>query len=130
MAAHVETLYEGGVPLRVLATDPILRRRSTFVDGTIRLPETAVALELKVLPNAPTPGARYRASLTATAADGATESIGEISRVTADASGYVTLYVNSSALRAGEYVLTLDGKATDAGANANSFRIAVRAEMN
>lgn len=130
MAAHVGTLYEGGVPLPVLATDPILRRRSTFVDGTIRLPDTNMALELKVLPNTPTPGAEYAASLTTTAADGATESIGKIGRVTADASGYVTLYVNSSALRGGEYILKLDGKETDAPADANSFRIAVRTERN
>jgi len=125
MSARAETLYENGSALRVQVTDPILRKRSAFADGTIWLPESAVALELRVLPNAPAPGARYDVSLSNMAADGTTASIGRISSVTADASGYVVFYLNSSALQVGEYELKLNGPANTA-TGADSFRIAVR----
>jgi hypothetical protein len=121
MSAVVDSV---GHLLPIARTYAILRTRGNDYDAMVELPSTPKAIELRILPETVAHPARYRVFLERIADDDSLTKIGTVAGLVPNASGFVSVYFDSSVLMRGRYQLTISGDVGTDGANAVSlFRI-------
>jgi hypothetical protein len=130
LAASIETLRgAGNTPLTLTAQYAILRTRGSAVDAEIKLPPPGQALELRVLPEFAARPARYRVELFRMSADDSMQSVAELGGLAPDLDTFVSLFIDSSHLQAGQYRLTIAGDPdTDARDKESAFILRMRRE--
>jgi hypothetical protein len=131
VAAATELTDQSGRPLIAGSSYALLRTRSSAYgaasayDAAIALPPEPRAIELRVLPEVAAPA--YGVALSRIQPDGSVTQIGSITELTTGTDGFVRLYVDSSRLEAGPYLLVITPTADRAAASATAFRIKVGA---
>lgn len=122
MAASAHQLGGGSLAVpSVGATYNILRLRAQdTADARIELPADRQALEMRVLPDAGGPDSTYTLTLEPAAQSLQPATVGGLP---ADERGYVTVYLDSSALRAGFYQMRLEEELPDGRVPAGDFRV-------
>jgi hypothetical protein len=125
VAAATELTDQSGRPLIAGSSYAVLRTRSSAYDAAIALPPEPRAIELRVLPEVAAPA--YGVALSRIQPDGSVTQIGSITELTTGTDGFVRLYVDSSRLEAGPYLLVITPTADRAAASATAFRIKVGA---
>jgi hypothetical protein len=124
MGSVTELVDASGRPLAVGATHVLMRTRSTAYDAEVELPVEPQALELRVRPESEAPV--YRAALSRIQTDGSVAQVATVDELKAEADGFVALYVDSSQLEPGPYLLVLSGTQDQTSENAtSSFRLKV-----
>ena len=100
----------------------ILRTLGSPVDAEISLPASGEVLELRVLPEFTPRPLRYRVHLFRVSADDSLQSVAELGGLTPEADSFVSLFVDHTRLRPGQYRLAIAGDPdTDARAKENAF---------
>jgi hypothetical protein len=87
------------------------------------LPGEPLAIELRVRPEVPAPA--YSLALSQIRPDGSVTQIGNVSELAAQADGFVRLYVDSSRLESGPYLLVITPAEDRAAASTTAFRVKV-----
>ena len=123
VATASELMDSSGRPLTAGSTYALLRTRSSAYDAVIELPPEPRAIELRVRPEVAAPV--HSVALSRIQSDGSTTQIGNISQLKADADGFVPLYVDSSRLEAGPYLLVITPVEDRAATSTSAFRIRV-----
>jgi hypothetical protein len=118
-----ELLDGTGRPLTSGSTYALLRTRSSAYDAVIELPPEPRAIELRVRPDAPAP--MYGVALSRIQADGSVTHVGNVSELSAEADGFVRLYVDSSRLVTGPYLLVITPAEDRAATSTTAFRVKV-----
>lgn len=121
MVANVSSL---GGPTKVTSSHSVLRRRGGAFDAEVTLPDTAGAIELRVLPEFTLPDSRYRIALARIDFDDRKQQIAAVDDLTANDDGMVNVYLNAESVQPGDYELTIGGTATD-GSRTSRFLIRV-----
>jgi len=98
-----------GEPLPIGSTYTILRTRGSEADADIELPRTPQALSLRILPENPIRTGLYRVTLYSIAGDKAPRQVATLQGLAAAEDEFISVYVDSSKLRAGRYRLLLSG---------------------
>lgn len=109
-----------GRTLPIAGTHVILRTRGAAHDAEIVLPDTPHAIALRVLPEIEAQPPRYRITLSSIASDDSLREIATLGNLSADAEGFVPVYLNSFKLKHGRYRLVLSGDAGSSTADAAS----------
>lgn len=112
-----------GKPLVVDAHYALLDTQSTEYDAVVQLPPVARAIELRVRPGASTPP--HSVALSRIYADGSETVLTGAVQLKTAADGSVHLYVDSSRLEAGSYLLVVTSTGDDSAASTSAFRIRV-----
>jgi hypothetical protein len=107
--------------LPLAQTYAILRTRGNDYDALVELPSTPNAIELRILPETVAHPARYRVSLARIADDDSLHKVGSVAGLIPNASGFVSVYFDSSKLTRGRYQLTISGDAGTDGLDAVSL---------
>lgn len=118
---------DASAPLAKGATYSLLRLRSSAPsDALLEVPAEPRAIELRVLPEGAAEDGRYRVRLIAVddAGNAGPESV--VDAVGADPDGFVTIYVDSRDLRAGQYRLQVAPAGAANDATTSEFRLSVR----
>jgi hypothetical protein len=123
VASASELIDRSGRPLATGSSYALLRTRSSGYDAVIELPAEARAIELRVRPEAPAPV--YSVALSRIHADGAVTQIGNVSELQAQADGFVRLYVDSSRLESGPYLVVITPAEDRTAASTSAFRVKV-----
>jgi hypothetical protein len=124
MGSVSELVDASGKPLVVGATHVLMRTRSAAYDAEVELPVEPRALELRVRPETVAPA--YRAALSRIHANGSVVQVAMVDELKAEADGFVALYVDSSQLEPGPYLLVLSGTQDQTSENSTSaFRLKV-----
>ena len=105
MASAARLVDSSGKPLALGATYALMRTRATDHDAVVTLPAGAQALELRVLPESVAPA--YNATLSRILPGGVVAQPATVGELRAGADGFVRLFVDSSRLEPGLYVLVL-----------------------
>ncbi len=108
-------------------TFTVLRKRVTTADAVITLPGAGGAIELKVLPESPAPAEGYRVSLWQQTGSGADERrLGAVTHVMPAAGGFLAIFMDTTALTPGEYLLVVSPTdADDRPDRGDVFRISM-----
>jgi hypothetical protein len=122
VATATELLDRSGRPLASGSSYALLRTRSSTYDAVIELPADPRAIELRVRPEAPAPV--YSVALSRVA-DASVAQIGNVSELKAEADGFVRLYVDSSRLESGVYILVITPADERTAASTSAFRVKV-----
>jgi len=102
----------------------VMRTRATVYDAVITLPAQPQALELRVLPEWSAPA--YEVALFQTGPSGAIVEVATVSDLQLRQDGFVNLYVDSSKLEPGLYLLGLTASQSQASEiSTSSFRLKV-----
>ena len=123
VATASELMDRAGRPLTAGSTYALLRTRSSAYDAVIELPPEPRAIELRVRPEVAAPV--HSVALSRIQADGSVTQIGNVSELKAEADGFVPLYVDSSRLEAGPYLLVITPAQDRAATSTSTFRIKV-----
>lgn len=123
VATATELLDRSGRPLASGSSYALLRTRSSAYDAVIELPPEPRALELRVRPEAPAPV--YSVALSRVHPDASVAQIGNVSELKAEADGFVRLYVDSSRLESGVYLLVITPANDRTAASTSAFRVKV-----
>jgi hypothetical protein len=123
VATASELLDRSGRPLASGSSYALLRTRSSAYDAVIELPPDERAIELRVHPQIP--AARYSVALSRIDADGSVTQIGSVTELAGHTDGVVRLYVDSSRLEVGPYLLIITPTADHAAASTEAFRVKV-----
>jgi hypothetical protein len=128
VAASVALLMDQrGGALPVGGTVAVFRKRAASYDATIQASSKPQAIELRALPETTVAASQYRVSLLHLNDQGAATPVGSIERLRPAADGFVTVFVDSSLLAAGDYRLDVLGEGADASTvAAGTFRIRVQ----
>jgi hypothetical protein len=124
-----ELVDRSGRPLAAGSSYPLLRTRSSAYDGVsaydavIELPPEPRAIELRVLPEAV--ASVYGVALSQIRPDGSVVQIGSLSELEAQPDGFVQLYVDSSRLESGPYLLVITPTEDRAATSTSTFRVKV-----
>lgn len=111
------------------ASYALLRTRSSSLlgssayDAVVELPPTPRAIELRVRPEALAPV--YGVALSRIRPDASVIQVGNVSELEARSDGFVSLYVDSSRLEAGPYLLVITPADDRDAASASAFRVRV-----
>jgi hypothetical protein len=109
----------------------ILRTLGSPVDAEIVLPASGEILELRVLPEFTPRPMHYRVQLFRVSADDSLQSVAELGGLTPEADSFVSLFVDHTRLRPGQYRLTITGdRDTDARAKENAFILHMQREVS
>ena len=109
LAALPATLIDAaGDPIPVVDRRYVMRMRSGNYDAQIEIPASPQAVELRVLPEASDPEARYSIEVSRIDETQPPRSIGTVDHLVPDSDGYVALYIDASQLTPGLYELRLD----------------------
>jgi hypothetical protein len=122
LAASAATLLDrSGAPLGVTASYFVLRTRSTAAHDTeITVADSPQAIELRVLPEVEAQPPRYRVELSTAAAGGEPQILSSVGDLAPTADGFVPVYLDTSRLAAGMYVLTIAGETGTSTADSRS----------
>jgi hypothetical protein len=123
VAAATDLIDASGRPLGRGSSYALLRTRSSAFDAVIELPSEPRAIELRVRPEVPAPA--YAIALSQIRADGSVAPVGDVSDLQAEIDGFVRLYVDSSRLEAGPYLLVVTPAGDDTAASTSAFRVKV-----
>ena len=123
VATATELVDRSGRPLASGSSYALLRTRSSAYDAVIELPADPRAIELRVRPEVPAPV--YSVALSQIRSDGSVMQIGAVSELQAQADGFVRLYVDSSRLEAGPYLLVITPAQDRAASSTSAFRVKV-----
>ena len=123
VATATELIDRSGRPLASGSSYALLRTRSSAYDAVIELPADPRAIELRVRPEVPAPV--YSVALSQIRSDGSVMQIGAVSELQAQADGFVRLYVDSSRLEAGPYLLVITPAQDRAASSTSAFRVKV-----
>ena len=123
VATAGELLDRSGRPLASGSSYALLRTRSSAYDAVIELPPDPRAIELRVRPEVPAHA--HRVALSWLRPDGSVIQIGNVSELAAQPDGFVRLYVDSSRLEAGPYLLVITPAEDHAAASTEAFRVKV-----
>jgi hypothetical protein len=118
-----ELVDRTGRPLASGSSYALLRMRSAGYDAVIELPPGPRAIELRVRPETPAPA--YSVALSRIRPDGSVIQIGNVSELDAQADGFVKLYVDSSHLESGPYLLVITPAEDRTAASTTAFRVKV-----
>jgi hypothetical protein len=116
----------------------LLRTRSSTYDALVELPTEPRALELRVRPEVKLPSEpralelrgrpeepAYGVALSRIQPDGSVTQIGNVGELKIEPDGFVRLYVDSSRLEAGPYLLVITPAEDRTAASTTAFRIKV-----
>ncbi len=123
VATANELLDRSGRPLASGSSYALLRTRSSAYDAVIELPPEPRAIELRVRPEAPAPV--YSVALSRIHSDGTVMQIGNVTELQAQADGFVRLYVDSSRLESGPYLLVITPAEDRTATSPSAFRVKV-----
>lgn len=123
VATASELIDRSGRPLATGSSYALLRTRSSAYDAVIELPAEPRAIELRVRPEAPAPV--YSVALSRIHPDASVVQIGNVSELKAEADGFVRLYVDSSRLESGPYLLVITPAQDRTAASTSAFRVKV-----
>jgi hypothetical protein len=123
VATARELVDRSGRPLASGSSYALLRTRSSAYDAVIELPADPRAIELRVRPEVPAPV--HSVALSQIRSDGSVMQIGTVSELQAQADGFVRLYVDSSRLEAGPYLLVIAPAQDRAASSTSAFRVKV-----
>jgi hypothetical protein len=123
VATAGELVDRTGRPLASGSSYALLRTRSSTYDAVIELPPDPRAIELRVRPDTPAPV--YTVALSRIHPDGSTLQIGNVNELQAQSDGFVRLYVDSSRLESGPYLLVITPAEDRAAASTTAFRVKV-----
>jgi hypothetical protein len=123
VATAGELVDRTGHPLASGSSYALLRTRSSAYDALIELPPDARAIELRVRPEIA--AAVYSVALSRIRPDGSVTQIGNVSELKARSDGFVRLYVDSSRLASGPYLLVITQAEDRAATDATTFRVKV-----
>lgn len=123
VATATELMDRSGRPLAAGSSYALLRTRSSAYDAVIELPPEPRAIELRVLPEAV--ASVYSVALSQIRPDGSVIQIGSVSELGAQPDGFVQLYVDSSRLEAGPYLLVITPSQDRAATSTSAFRVKV-----
>lgn len=124
MAATALLTDQSGRPLAPGSSYALLRTRAPDYDALVELPATPQAIELRVRPESAAEA--YRATLSRIHPDGSVVQIAAVSDLRTESDRFVRLYVDSSRLEPGPYLLVLSGQQSGAGEiSTSAFRLKV-----
>jgi hypothetical protein len=133
VATASELIDRSGRPLPTGSTYALLRTRgssypllgtpSSAYDAVIELPAEPRAIELRVGPETPAPA--YSVALSRIHPDASVVQIAEVSELKAEADGFVRLYVDSSRLESGPYLVVVTPAPDRTAASTSAFRVKV-----
>lgn len=124
VASATRLIDSSGKPLAVGAIYAVMRTRATEYDAVVTLPAQQQALELRVLPEWSAPG--YDVAFSRTVPSGGVVEVATVSDLQVRQDGFVSLYVDSSKLEPGSYLLRLSASHGQTGeASTSSFRLKV-----
>lgn len=123
MATAEELVDRSGRPLTVGASYALLRTRATSYDAVVKLPAEPRAIEMRVRPESIAP--RYTVALSRIRPDGSVTQIAMLSDLESQTDGFVRLYVDSSRLEAGPYLLVISPTQDETAMSTGSFRLRV-----
>jgi hypothetical protein len=123
VARASELMDTSGRPLAAGSSYALLRTRSSTYDALVELPPEPRAIELRVRPEVPAPA--YGVALSRIQADGTVTQIGNVKELKTEPDGFVRLYVDSSRLEAGPYLLVITPAEDRTAASTTAFRIKV-----
>jgi hypothetical protein len=123
VATATELMDRSGQPLAAGPAYALLRTRSSAYDAVIELPAEPRAIELRVRPEVPAPA--YGVALSRIQADGSVTQIGNVSELKVEPDGFVRLYVDSSRLEAGPYLLVITPAEDRTATSTTAFRVKV-----
>jgi hypothetical protein len=128
-ASMASIVDQRGSVLPVGGTIAVFRKRVASYDATIRATPNPQAIELRVLPETTIAAGQYRVSLARLNDQGAATPVASIERLRPAADGFVSVFVDSSRLAAGDYQLEVSGEGADASTvAAGTFRLHVQGE--
>jgi hypothetical protein len=122
LAARADLIGSGWT---VVSAGDVMRMRSGSMDplGTavpIELPKENSVLRLRVLPEYEATPPIYRIALHRIEDDRSTRAMGEVHGLSADADGFVPLFLNSGEIQPGYYQITLSGETGTSAADSQS----------
>jgi hypothetical protein len=123
VATATELVDRSGRPLGSGSSYALLRTRSSAHDAEIELPPEPRAIELRVRPE--TPASVYSVALSRIHPDSSVMQIGNVTELKAEVDGFVRLYVDSSRLEAGPYLLVITPAGDEDAVSTSSFRLKV-----
>lgn len=123
VARATELVDRSGRPLAAGSSYALLRTRSSAYDAVIELPTEPRAIELRVRPEVAAPV--YSVALSQIRSDGSVTQVGTVSELQAQTDGFVRLYVDSSRLEAGPYLLVITPADDRAATSSSAFRVKV-----
>jgi hypothetical protein len=123
VARASELMDTSGRPLAAGSSYALLRTRSSTYDALVELPPEPRAIELRVRPEVPAPA--YGVALSRIQPDGSVTQIGNVGELQTEQDGFVRLYVDSSRLEAGPYLLVITPAEDRTAASTTAFRIKV-----
>jgi hypothetical protein len=123
VATAEELVDRTGRPLISGSSYALLRTRSSAYDAVIELPPDPRAIELRVRPEIA--ASVYRVALSQIRPDGSATQIGNVAELAARADGFVRLYVDSSRLASGPYLLVITPAEDRVATSTTAFRVKV-----
>jgi hypothetical protein len=123
VATATELVDRSGRPLVSGSSYALLRTRSSAYDAVIELPPEPRAIELRVRPEVPAPA--YSVALSRVHPDASVAQVGNVSELQAEADGFVRLYVDSSRLESGVYLVVITPARDRTAAATSAFRVKV-----
>jgi hypothetical protein len=123
VATATELVDRSGRPLVSGSSYALLRTRSSAYDALIELPPEPRAIELRVRPEVPAPA--YSVALSRVHPDASVAQVGNVSELQAEADGFVRLYVDSSRLESGVYLVVITPARDRTAAATSAFRVKV-----
>jgi hypothetical protein len=123
MASASGLVDRSGRPLQVGDSYALLRTRASDYDAIVELPVEPRAIELRVRPESSAP--LYTVALSRIRADGSVTQIAVLNDLESQADGFVQLYVDSSRLDGGPYLLVISPTADHTTMSTSSFRLKV-----
>jgi hypothetical protein len=123
VATAAELVDRAGRPLASGSSYALLRTRSSTYDAVIELPPEPRAIELRVRPEIVAPV--YSVALSQIRPDGSVTQIGNVSELAAQSDGFVRLYVDSSRLASGPYLLVITPVEDRVATSTSAFRVKV-----
>jgi len=123
VAAASELVDGSGRPLASGPSYALRRTRSSAYDALIALPPDPSAIELRVRPEMPAP--RYSVAISRISPDGSVTPLGSVNELPVQADDFVQLYVDSSRLEPGPYLLVLTPTRNPTAESTSAFRLKV-----
>jgi hypothetical protein len=109
----------------------VLRKRVTTADAVIELPPAGRAVEIRVLPESPAPTDGYRVSLWQQPPGSGARRLGSVTHVMPAADGFLNVFMDTTALAQGEYLLVVSSTdADDTPERGDVFRISMNPARN
>jgi hypothetical protein len=123
VAAASELMDSSGHPLESGASYALLPMRSSTYDAVIELPREPRAIELRARPDAT--ASAYTVALSRIGPDGSSTPIGTVSELPQLKDDFVRVFVDSSRLQSGPYVLVISPTQEAAIPTSDAFRLKI-----